>query len=180
MQECRFEIIKSSNPKSYRSGDMSLPSAFGFDDPMISNLHSYTRSLSLFPFARHSRAYRQTTDLFIAVSRSFVVMADGQAITESLRSPVLKSTSTLSERLVQIATTVNRSRADELQKRLVSFAGRIVRLARSLPRSEEGRHISKQILRCGTATSANYGEARAAESRADFIHKMRVVLKELN
>ena len=36
------------------------------------------------------------------------------------------------------------------------------------------------MLRCGTATAANYGEARAAESRADFIHKMRIVLKELN
>ena len=37
-----------------------------------------------------------------------------------------------------------------------------------------------QILRSGTATAANYAEARGAESRADFIHKLRIVLKELN
>jgi four helix bundle protein len=45
---------------------------------------------------------------------------------------------------------------------------------------EEGRHIGAQVLRSGTATAANYGEARGAESRSDFIHKLRIVLKELN
>ena len=40
--------------------------------------------------------------------------------------------------------------------------------------------MSNQILRSGTATTANYGEARGAESRSDFIHKLRIVLKELN
>lgn len=72
------------------------------------------------------------------------------------------------------------AKGDELQHRLVRFAARVVRLARALPKNEEGRHISKQILRSGTAPAANYGEARGAESRADFIHKLRVVLKELN
>ena len=41
-------------------------------------------------------------------------------------------------------------------------------------------HVSKQLLRAGTAAAANYGEARGAESRSDFIHKLRIVLKELN
>jgi four helix bundle protein len=72
------------------------------------------------------------------------------------------------------------ARGDELQERLISFAVRILNLAVQLPRNQPGRHISNQILRSGTATAANYGEARAAESRADFIHKLRIVLKELN
>ena len=42
------------------------------------------------------------------------------------------------------------------------------------------RHICNQILRSGTAPAANYGEARGAESRADFVHKLKIVLKELN
>ena len=49
-----------------------------------------------------------------------------------------------------------------------------------LPRSPQGRHICDPILRSGTAAAANYGEARGAESRADFIHKLKVVFKELN
>jgi len=71
-------------------------------------------------------------------------------------------------------------RADELQERLISFAVRILNLSAQLPHNQHRRHISNQILRSGTATASNYGEARAAESRSDFIHKMRIVLKELN
>lgn len=72
------------------------------------------------------------------------------------------------------------TRSDELQKRLISFAARIVEICSKLPRTAEGRHISNQLLQAGTATAANYGEARGAESRSDFIHKLRIVLKELN
>jgi len=49
-----------------------------------------------------------------------------------------------------------------------------------LPRTVEGRYISQQLIRSGLSAAPNYAEARAAESRADFIHKLRVVLKELN
>jgi four helix bundle protein len=49
-----------------------------------------------------------------------------------------------------------------------------------LPRTDEGRYISQQLLRSGLAAAPNYAEARAVESRADFIHKLRIVLKELN
>jgi four helix bundle protein len=49
-----------------------------------------------------------------------------------------------------------------------------------LPRTEEGRYISHQLMRSGLAAAPNYAEAQAAESRADFIHKLRIVLKELN
>src|SRR5437870_12684680 len=72
------------------------------------------------------------------------------------------------------------SKAVDLQKRLISFAAKILAVHSKLNRTPEGRHISNQILRSGTATAANYAEARAAESRSDFIHKLRIVLKELN
>ena len=72
------------------------------------------------------------------------------------------------------------SKADALEERLVNFAVRIVKLSASLPRTPAGKHIANQILRSGTSPAPNYGEARGAESRADFIHKIRVVLKELN
>ena len=72
------------------------------------------------------------------------------------------------------------SRSEELQERFISFAAGIIEISAKLPRSPQGRHISGQILRSGTATAANYAEARGAESRADFVHKLRIVLKELN
>ena len=72
------------------------------------------------------------------------------------------------------------SKANQLEKRLNSFAASIVSLSSKLPRSVQGRHICGQILRSGTAAAANYGEARGAESRADFVHKLKIVFKELN
>lgn len=72
------------------------------------------------------------------------------------------------------------SKADQLEKRLISFAASILSLSAKLPRNPQGRHVSMQMLRSGTAAAANYGEARGAESRADFIHKLRIVFKELN
>src|SRR4029450_3445838 len=56
----------------------------------------------------------------------------------------------------------------------------IVSLSSKLPRTPQGRHICDQMLRSGTAAAANYGEARGAESRADFIHKLKVVFQELH
>ena len=72
------------------------------------------------------------------------------------------------------------SRADELEERLIDFAVRIVRLSANLPRTSAGKHIAGQIMRSGTSPAPNYGEARGAERNADFVHKLRVVLKELN
>lgn len=66
-----------------------------------------------------------------------------------------------------------------LEDRLIEFAVRIIHLAESLPKTKAGKHIASQIIRCGTAAAPNYGEAQDAESRADFIHKMKVSLKEL-
>jgi four helix bundle protein len=72
------------------------------------------------------------------------------------------------------------SRADELEERLIDFAVRIIKLSAKLPRNAAGRHIAGQILRSGTSPAPNYGEARGGESPADFVHKLRIVLKELN
>jgi four helix bundle protein len=70
--------------------------------------------------------------------------------------------------------------SDQLEERLVDFAARVIRLAGKLARTFQRRHIAHQILRSGTAAAPNYAEARGAESRADFVHKMRIVQKELN
>ena len=74
----------------------------------------------------------------------------------------------------------SQSRADELEERLIDFAVRLIRLSASLPRSVAGKHVGSQIMRSGTSPAPNYGEARGAESHADFVHKLRIVLKELN
>src|SRR5437773_10712593 len=71
-------------------------------------------------------------------------------------------------------------RADELEERLIDFAVRIIKLSSCLPKTPAGKHTAGQILRSGTSPAPNYGEARGAESHADFVHKVRIVLKELN
>ena len=73
-----------------------------------------------------------------------------------------------------------RSEADKLEERLIDFAVRIIKLAASLPKNAAARHIAGQILRSGTSPAPNYGEARGAESHADFLHRIRIVVKELN
>jgi four helix bundle protein len=82
--------------------------------------------------------------------------------------------------LYELGMSANTSKSVELQGRLIAFAARVVEISGKLPRTEEGRHICSQIIRSGTATASNYAEARGAESRPDFIHKLRIVLKELN
>ena len=67
----------------------------------------------------------------------------------------------------------------DLEDRLIDFAVRVIRTAESLPKTRSGKHISGQLIRCGTSPAANYGEAQSAESRADFIHKIKICLKEL-
>src|SRR5262245_44180080 len=87
----------------------------------------------------------------------------------------------LEERLHQAGrmnTPVSRPQA--LQQRLASHAAVLLELSSKLPPTAQANHVSRQLLRSGTASAANYGEARGAESRSDFIHKLRIVLKELN
>jgi four helix bundle protein len=71
------------------------------------------------------------------------------------------------------------NRIFDLEERLIDFAVRIIRTAESLPKTKVGIHVAGQLIRCGTSPAPNYGEAQSAESRSDFIHKMKVSLKEL-
>lgn len=68
---------------------------------------------------------------------------------------------------------------DELSDRLMMLSVRIGRLVDALPDTRLARHLAGQLVRCGTASGPNYEEARAAESRKDFIHKLKISLKEL-
>ncbi len=67
----------------------------------------------------------------------------------------------------------------DLQERLIEFAVRVLDVVESLPNARAGNHVAGQLIRSGTAPAPNYGEAQSAESRKDFIHKMKVALKEL-
>jgi four helix bundle protein len=71
------------------------------------------------------------------------------------------------------------SRVFDLEDRLIDFGVRIIHLAEVLPKTRAGNHIAGQIIRSGTSPASNYGEAQSAESRSDFIHKVRICLKEL-
>ena len=66
-----------------------------------------------------------------------------------------------------------------LNDRLISFAVLAIDIADCLPKSLAGLHIAGQLVRSGTSPALNYGEAQSAESRNDFIHKMKIALKEL-
>jgi len=68
---------------------------------------------------------------------------------------------------------------NDLEDRLINFSVSIVELTKELSNDQVGTHLGRQLIRCGTSVSLNYGEARSAESRKDFIHKMKIVLKEL-
>ena len=67
----------------------------------------------------------------------------------------------------------------DLEDRLISYAVAIIRAAEILPKTKVGNHISGQLIRCGTSPASNYGVAQSAEPRVDFIHKMKICLKEL-
>jgi len=54
-----------------------------------------------------------------------------------------------------------------------------MRLVDALPNSRAANHLAGQLLRCGTSPYGNHGEVEAAESRKDFIHKLKICLKEL-
>jgi len=69
--------------------------------------------------------------------------------------------------------------SDELIERLINFAARVGKVVDALPDTRMGRHIGGQLIRSGTSPAPNYEEACAAESRADFVHKLSISLKEL-
>ena len=67
----------------------------------------------------------------------------------------------------------------DLEDRLIKFAVMIANLSETLTETTFGRYISGQIIRSACSPALNYGEAKSAESLSDFIHKMKICLKEL-
>lgn len=72
------------------------------------------------------------------------------------------------------------AKGDDIEERLIDFAVRVVNLCTHLPKTQAGEHVGDQLLRSGTAPAAHYVEARGAESDNDFVHKLKLCLKELN
>lgn len=70
-------------------------------------------------------------------------------------------------------------KAYDLEERLLEYSVRIIRVVENLPKTRVGNHVAGQLLRSGTSPYPNHGEAQAAESPKDFIHKLRISLKEL-
>lgn len=67
----------------------------------------------------------------------------------------------------------------DLEDRLIEFSSRIIHVVETLPSTRSGKYIAGQLIRCGLAPALIYGEAQSAESRDDFILKMKIGLKEL-
>jgi four helix bundle protein len=72
-----------------------------------------------------------------------------------------------------------RKKAFDLEDRLVTFAVNVSTVAEAVPAINALSHIPRQLIRCATSAAANYAEAQSAESRRDFVHKLKVALKEL-
>ncbi len=67
----------------------------------------------------------------------------------------------------------------DLEEGLIKFSIKIIEVVELLPNNRPGNHLAGQLVRSGTAPALNYAEAQSAESRNDFIHKMKISLKEL-
>ncbi len=74
----------------------------------------------------------------------------------------------------------DQAKADELEDRRIDFAVRVIKWADALPKTPAGKPIARQLLRSGTSAAPNDAEARGAESGKDFVHKLKIALKELN
>jgi four helix bundle protein len=74
---------------------------------------------------------------------------------------------------------MTKERKFDLQDRLIDYAVRSITLSEALPNTKAGTHVSAQMLRSGTSPAPNYGEAQSAESPVDFVHKLKISLKEL-
>ena len=80
---------------------------------------------------------------------------------------------------VNPGTKENKNSKFDLEDRLVDFACMCLEVCELLPNSKAGQNLEYQLSKSGTAPALIYGEAQAAESRADFLHKMKMVLKEI-
>jgi four helix bundle protein len=95
-------------------------------------------------------------------------------IATETRTNVQRSTSN-----VQRSKTERANDAFDLDERLLNYAAAVVRLTETMPDTRASNHIAGQLLRSGTSPLPNHGEAQAAESRQDFVHKFSICLQEL-
>jgi four helix bundle protein len=70
-------------------------------------------------------------------------------------------------------------KGDDISDRLLRFGKIVLRVCRSFPNDFAGKHVSRQLIRSSSGSGSNYEEARGAESRADFIHKLAIARKEM-
>ena len=67
----------------------------------------------------------------------------------------------------------------DLEERLINFSVKIIEITDKMPKTKAGNHLAGQLIRSSTSAALNYGEAQSGESRRDFVHKIKVILKEL-
>jgi four helix bundle protein len=67
----------------------------------------------------------------------------------------------------------------DLEERLIYYSVLISEIVETIPNTRAGNHFAGQLIRSGTSPALNYAEAQSGESRKDFIHKLKIVLKEL-
>jgi four helix bundle protein len=79
----------------------------------------------------------------------------------------------------ELADKYGKKRKFDLEDRMIDYVVRIISLCDALPSTCAGRHVGGQLLRSGTSSAPNSGEAQSAESPADFIHKLKICLKEM-
>ncbi len=80
---------------------------------------------------------------------------------------------------IEVNSSSQNKRKFDLEERLIDFSILIIEISESLNKTPSGIYISGQIVRSGTSPALHYGEAQSAESRADFVHKLKILLKEL-
>jgi four helix bundle protein len=95
------------------------------------------------------------------------------------RTPIIEFRGSRLEEISNVEYGAGQQPKYDLEHRLLEFTAKIIQLADTLPNTKAGNHIAGQLLRCGTSPLANHGEVEAAESRKDFLHKLRICLKEL-
>jgi four helix bundle protein len=104
----------------------------------------------------------------------------GKTLNAERRTPnaELRASARLQELPVSDYGQAKRPKYD-LEDRLLEFAVQVIEVTEGLPSTRAANHIAGQLLRSGTSPYGNHGELESAESRKDFVHKLRICLKEL-
>ncbi len=80
---------------------------------------------------------------------------------------------------MKISNNQIKNKTFDLEDRFIDYAIRISNVVDLINNSRLGNQIAGQLIRSGSSPALNYGEAQSAESRKDFVHKLKIVIKEL-